>query len=89
MTDNEHTAKTRMKSAIIFGWDGVEHLAAQWAKGATVEEVEPRLWIVRDPSGATLGVIAKNPWSAEEVERRAQLLQDAAAADAASNKEKR
>ena len=60
------------RSAIVYGWGAVEKQAAAWDARATVREVEPRLWEARGPDGALLGYIAKEPWTHEELARRAR-----------------
>jgi len=59
------------KSALVGGWGAVEWQATAWSPTATVEEIEPRLWLVTD--GIPIGMIGKAPWTVEEVERRAVL----------------
>lgn len=63
-----------MKHALVHGWGAVEHKAQQWAAGATVEEVEIRVWIVRDSSGVIIGVIGKEPHTKESIQLRAESL---------------
>jgi len=60
--------------AIVCGWGAVEKQASAWDARATVREVEPRLWEARGPDGSLLGYIAKEPWTSEELARRAYAL---------------
>lgn len=59
-----------IKTAIVFGWGAVERLAKIWDPAATVEEIEPRLWLVR-VGGRPIGMIGKEPLAPEYVRARA------------------
>lgn len=71
MTENSMVGTVQGRSALVFGWGAVERLAATWHAEAICQEVEPRLWHVHTPGGEFLGVIGKEPWSREELQRRA------------------
>ncbi|MFA4972170.1 MAG: hypothetical protein WC683_06125 [bacterium] len=60
-----------MRTAIVGGWGAVERLAKIWDPAATVEEIEIRLWVVR-VEGRPIGMIGKEPWTAEGVRSRAE-----------------
>ena len=58
------------RSALVCGWGAVEKTAASWHPDATITEIEPRLWRV-EVGGIPIGMIGKEPWTAEEIGRRA------------------
>lgn len=62
-----------MRSALVFGFGAVELQARTWHPDAEVEELEPRLWIVR-VDGRPIGMIGKDPWDRAEIARRASDL---------------
>jgi len=66
------------KHAKVFGWGAVERKAAEWSAEPHIEEIEPRLWVVRGPDGTYVGVVGKDPWVPEEIQRRAEALAPAA-----------
>lgn len=56
-----------MRSALVFGFGAVERLACTWHPDAKVEELEPRLWIVR-VAGQPIGMIGMDPWDRAEID---------------------
>jgi hypothetical protein len=62
-----------VKHAKVVGWRAVEKMAEQWEPTAAVTEVEPQLWHVF-ANGLPIGVIGKEPWTENEIERRAIAL---------------
>ena len=66
-----------MRSAVVTGRGAVERKAAQWVDGtASIHEAMPRLWHVRDGSGAMVGVIAKEPWGADALAATVARVED-------------
>ena len=63
-----------MNSALVCGYGWVEKTARSWDPAAVVEEIEPRLWVAR-VAGRPIGIIGKEPWSQEELARRAAALE--------------
>lgn len=62
-----------MKSALVCGWGAVERTSTTWHPEARVVEVEVRLWHVF-VGDVPIGVIGKEPWTREELARRAAAL---------------
>lgn len=62
-----------MRSALVFGFGAVERLACTWHPDAKVEELEPRLWIVR-VAGQPIGMIGMDPWDRAEIARMARRV---------------